>query len=87
MSVPGCPGFTFTIITNLLPFLRHFLSFLHRNSNNEYLGKMFDTISYLMFHVMSQGMSEDVRVCPTTQSKDLQEGQRAMIMLNTFPLI
>ena len=24
-------GFTFTIITNLLPFSRHFLSFLHRN--------------------------------------------------------
>ena len=58
-----------------------------RNSNNEYLGQIFDKISYLMFHVMSQGMSEDVRVCPTTQSKDLQEDHRAMIMLNMFPLI
>ena len=38
-----------------------------------------------MFHVMSQGNTEDVRVCPATQSKDLQEDQRVMIMLNMFP--
>ena len=34
--------------------------------------KFLDTISYLMFHVMSQENCEDVRVCPTTQSEDLQ---------------
>ena len=66
----------FTVITKIY-FPSQDISYLHRNSNNEYLGKIFDTISYLIFHVMSQGNCKDVRVSFTTQSGDLQEVHRA----------